>query len=46
MDTLMSWYTSSVGLPQKTLMKMMRMGQKIAKFIGDWTAKVSDHGSR
>ena len=35
METLMGWYTSIVGLPQKTLMKMMRMGQKIAKFIGD-----------
>jgi hypothetical protein len=35
METLMGWYTSIVGLPQKSLMKMMRMGQKIAKFIGD-----------
>lgn len=35
METLMGWYDSIVGLPQKTLIKMMRMGQKIAKFLGD-----------
>jgi DNA-binding transcriptional regulator GbsR (MarR family) len=35
METLMGWFTSIVGLPQKTLMKMMRMGQKLAKFLGD-----------
>lgn len=34
METLMGWYESIKGLPRKTLMKMMRMGQRIAKVIG------------
>jgi hypothetical protein len=35
METLMGWYESIRGLPRKTLLKMMRMGQRIAKVIGD-----------
>jgi DNA-binding transcriptional regulator GbsR (MarR family) len=35
METLMGWYDSIKGLPRKTLLKMMRLGQKIAKVIGE-----------
>lgn len=35
METLMGWYESIRSLPRKTLLKMMRMGQRIAKIIGD-----------
>jgi DNA-binding transcriptional regulator GbsR (MarR family) len=35
LDTLMGWYDSIKSLPRKTLLKMMRMGQRIAKVIGD-----------
>lgn len=35
METLMGWYESIKSLPRKTLLKMMRMGQRIAKVIGD-----------
>jgi hypothetical protein len=35
MQTLTSWYESINGLPRKTLLKMMRLGQRIAKVIGD-----------
>jgi DNA-binding transcriptional regulator GbsR (MarR family) len=35
METLMGWYESIKGLPRKTLLKMMRLGQRIAKVIGD-----------
>jgi DNA-binding transcriptional regulator GbsR (MarR family) len=35
METMMDWYDSIKGLPRKTLLKMMRMGQRIAKVIGD-----------
>lgn len=35
METLMGWYESIRSLPRKTLLKMMRMGQRIAKVIGD-----------
>jgi DNA-binding transcriptional regulator GbsR (MarR family) len=35
METFMGWYSSIMSLPQKTLLKMMRLGQKIAKVIGD-----------
>jgi DNA-binding transcriptional regulator GbsR (MarR family) len=35
MSTLMGWYESIKTLPRKTLLKMMRMGQRIAKVIGD-----------
>lgn len=35
METLMSWYESIRGLPRKTLLKMMRLGQRIAKVVGD-----------
>lgn len=34
-ETLMSWYDSIKGLPRKTLLKMMRLGQRIAKVIGE-----------
>jgi DNA-binding transcriptional regulator GbsR (MarR family) len=35
METLTTWYDSIKGLPRKTLIKMMRLGQRIAKVIGD-----------
>jgi DNA-binding transcriptional regulator GbsR (MarR family) len=35
METMMNWYDSIKGLPRKTLLKMMRLGQRIAKVIGD-----------
>jgi DNA-binding transcriptional regulator GbsR (MarR family) len=35
METLLSWYDSIKGLPRKTLLKMMRLGQRIAKVIGE-----------
>jgi DNA-binding transcriptional regulator GbsR (MarR family) len=35
METLMGWYESIKSLPRKTLLKMMRLGQRIAKVIGD-----------
>ena len=35
MDTLLGWYDSIKGLPRKTLLKMMKLGQKIARVIGD-----------
>jgi DNA-binding transcriptional regulator GbsR (MarR family) len=35
METLMGWYESIKGLPRSLLLKMMRMGHKIAKVIGD-----------
>jgi DNA-binding transcriptional regulator GbsR (MarR family) len=35
METLTTWYDSIKSLPRKTLIKMMRLGQKIAKVIGD-----------
>jgi DNA-binding transcriptional regulator GbsR (MarR family) len=35
METLMTWYDSIKSLPRKTLLKMMRLGQRIAKVIGD-----------
>jgi len=35
METLTTWYDSIKGLPRKTLLKMMRLGQRIAKVIGD-----------
>ncbi len=34
-QTLTTWYDSIKGLPRKTLLKMMRLGQKIAKVIGE-----------
>lgn len=34
-ETLTVWYDSIKNLPRKTLMKMMRLGQKIAKVIGE-----------
>jgi DNA-binding transcriptional regulator GbsR (MarR family) len=35
METLMGWYESIRSLPRKTLLKMMRMGQRITRIIGD-----------
>jgi len=35
METLLGWYSSIKGLPRKTLLKMMRLGQRIAKVIGE-----------
>jgi DNA-binding transcriptional regulator GbsR (MarR family) len=35
METLTHWYDSIKGLPRKTLLKMMRLGQKIARVIGE-----------
>jgi hypothetical protein len=35
METLTRWYDSIKSLPRKTLLKMMRLGQKIAKVIGE-----------
>ena len=34
-QTLTTWYDSIKNLPRKTLLKMMRLGQKIAKVIGE-----------
>lgn len=34
-ETLTGWYDSIKSLPRKTLLKMMRLGQKIAKVIGE-----------
>jgi len=34
-QSLTTWYDSIKGLPRKTLQKMMRLGQKIAKVIGE-----------
>ena len=34
LETLTKWYDSIKGLPRKTLVKMMRMGERIAKVIG------------
>jgi DNA-binding transcriptional regulator GbsR (MarR family) len=34
-ETLTDWYDSIKNLPRKTLLKMMRLGQKIAKVIGE-----------
>jgi DNA-binding transcriptional regulator GbsR (MarR family) len=35
LETVTHWYDSIKGLPRKTLLKMMRLGQKIAKVIGE-----------
>jgi DNA-binding transcriptional regulator GbsR (MarR family) len=34
-ETLTTWYDSIKNMPRKTLLKLMRLGQKIAKVIGD-----------
>jgi DNA-binding transcriptional regulator GbsR (MarR family) len=34
-ETLTAWYDSIKSLPRKTLLKMMRLGQKIARVIGE-----------
>jgi DNA-binding transcriptional regulator GbsR (MarR family) len=35
LETLTTWYESIKVLPRKTLLKMMRMGHRIAKVIGE-----------
>jgi len=35
LETVTSWYDSIKTLPRKTLLKMMRLGHRIAKVIGD-----------
>jgi DNA-binding transcriptional regulator GbsR (MarR family) len=35
METLVRWYDSIKSLPRKTLLKMMKLGQRIAKVIGE-----------
>jgi len=35
METLVGWYDSIRVLPRKTLLKMMKLGQKIARVIGE-----------
>ena len=35
METLVGWYESIKALPRSTLLKMMRLGQRIARVIGD-----------
>jgi DNA-binding transcriptional regulator GbsR (MarR family) len=35
LETVTKWYDSIKSLPRKTLLKMMRMGQRIAKVIGE-----------
>jgi DNA-binding transcriptional regulator GbsR (MarR family) len=35
LETITRWYDSVKRLPRKTLLKMMRMGERIAKVIGD-----------
>ena len=35
MESLLGWYDSIKNLPRSTLMKMMRMGQRIARIIGE-----------
>jgi DNA-binding transcriptional regulator GbsR (MarR family) len=35
LETVTTWYESIKGLPRKTLLKMMRMGHRIAKVIGE-----------
>lgn len=34
MEIFMGWYNTLTALPQKTLLKMMRLGQRLAKVIG------------
>jgi DNA-binding transcriptional regulator GbsR (MarR family) len=34
-ETLTGWYDSIKGMPRKTLLKMMRLGQRIARVIGE-----------
>jgi DNA-binding transcriptional regulator GbsR (MarR family) len=34
METFMGWYGALTHLPQKTLLKMMRLGSRLAKVIG------------
>ena len=35
LETVTRWYDSVKRLPRKTLLKMMRMGERIAKVIGE-----------
>jgi DNA-binding transcriptional regulator GbsR (MarR family) len=34
METFMGWYNALTGLPQRTLLKMMRLGHRLGKVIG------------
>jgi DNA-binding transcriptional regulator GbsR (MarR family) len=35
METMTQWYDSIKRMPRKSLLKMMRMGERIAKFVGE-----------
>jgi hypothetical protein len=35
LETVTRWFDSVKRVPRKTLLKMMRMGERIAKVIGD-----------
>jgi DNA-binding transcriptional regulator GbsR (MarR family) len=35
LETMTNWYESVQRLPRKTLLKMMRMGERIAKLVGE-----------
>ncbi len=35
LETVTSWYDSVKTLPRKTLLKMMRLGHRIARIMGD-----------
>ncbi len=35
LETVTRWYDSVKRLPRKTLLKMMRLGERIAKVIGE-----------
>ena len=35
LETVTGWYDSIKTLPRKTLLKMMRLGHRIAKVIGE-----------
>ena len=35
LETVTRWFEAMKRMPRKTLLKMMRMGERIAKFIGE-----------
>jgi hypothetical protein len=35
LETVTSWYDSIKTMPRKTLLKMMRLGHRIAKVLGE-----------
>ena len=35
LETVTRWFDAMKRMPRKTLLKMMRMGERIAKFIGE-----------